>query len=516
MELTVIEKKLAHIPNHREVGGLLCRFIDTVATATARGSFYNTKEELQRAVEEVHAAVFSIDRGLYTVLLAFPSVMDYSRQIGVARLLSNPRDSKLAFLDAVQEKRGIHYLAHELPIQRRLKMFEMLANRRVNNARTRKLILRSILNDPKLTWHALKYRGKLKRALVHAWGVKTASTVKVVLKNVRAKENAYGRASPVERAILTKNILAQGYFNFNQDVADAILFILGSKEVEGASFKAYYDSNHDFDALALLPPEVAEGKRSTYHPDRTPADVLELTKDKLTSGQQMTVQRSAKEKGVKVDFDPRKYDAVKLYIYAHEMGMTPEIKAALHTRAIEGARALPASFGKAVIVLDMSKSMLGHKTQKYRPMAIGLALSDLIRAASDSFYMLSDIYPVVEEEPRGHTALAKMLLDAVRDEGADHVFIITDGYENAPAGRVDEVVAGLRKIGNMTPITQITPVMASEVFGTRALSPAVPVLPVTSPAAFGLALVKNLLETDLVAGVKALMNVVSPKMLGGV
>jgi len=60
-------------------------------------------------------------------------------------------------------------------------MFGMLRAERVNNARTRRLILSTLLGADNLEFWAVKYRRKLATALVHAWGRRTASIVRAVL-----------------------------------------------------------------------------------------------------------------------------------------------------------------------------------------------------------------------------------------------------------------------------------------------------------------------------------------------
>ena len=49
------------------------------------------------------------------------------------------------------------------------------------------------------------------------------------------------------------------------------------------------------------------------------------------------------------------------------------------------------------------------------------------------------------------------------------VFVLTDGYENAPAGRFAEVVRAVRQMGVETPIHQFSPVFAAEARGIRSL-----------------------------------------------
>ncbi len=90
------------------------------------------------------------------------------------------------------------------------------------------------------------------------------------------------------------------------------------------------------------------------------------------------------------------------------------------------------------------------------------------------------------------------------------VFVLTDGYENAPAGRFAEVVRAVRRMGVETPIHQFSPVFAAEARGIRSLCEAVPGLPVSKPEAIGLGLLKVLFEADVDRGAAALLGMVRP------
>ncbi|MEK6234343.1 MAG: hypothetical protein N2C14_06505 [Planctomycetales bacterium] len=68
-------------------------FLDTAATATSRATFYNTLAEQEAAVESVHGELFEMDRGVYLAALMLPGLTDFSRQIGVVRLLRSPLPS---------------------------------------------------------------------------------------------------------------------------------------------------------------------------------------------------------------------------------------------------------------------------------------------------------------------------------------------------------------------------------------------------------------------------------------
>jgi hypothetical protein len=111
--------------------------------------------------------------------------------------------------------------------------------------------------------------------------------------------------------------------------------------------------------------------------------------------------------------------------------------------------------------------------------------------------------------PKGGTELGSSLIKALKEE-PDAVFMITDGYENAPAGRVNEIMMALRKMGNKTPIYQLSPVMAAESSGVRTISPEISAMPLSKPEAIGLSMIKSLIVQDVKKGIIGLAKTALP------
>jgi hypothetical protein len=112
-------------------------------------------------------------------------------------------------------------------------------------------------------------------------------------------------------------------------------------------------------------------------------------------------------------------------------------------------------------------------------------------------------------DPAGDTSMGASLIALLKHD-PDVVFVLTDGYENAPAGRFAEVVRAVRRMGVETPIHQFSPVFAAEARGIRSLCATVPGLPVGKPEAIGLGLLKALFEADVDRGAAALLGMVRP------
>lgn len=516
MELTTVQQRLSRIDGEKlpAIGKMACNFLETAGTAAPRATFYNTRDETVRAVVELHGEFFNVDRGLYGAILNLPGMLDWHRQLGIATLLGRPNtNGGPSLLTLEQENEAISHMLSLMPYHRRLKLFGLLRQMKVNNTRTRRLILTEVLSDESLPWHAVKYRKKLATALRHVFGRRRASIIRKIL------DKAPSRRTEKDCSILRQERVD----DLTSAQEQCIRFILGSRKVSQAKLKAYVKADEDFEALAELPPEVAEGKRSTFHKDRSTADVLEATKSQATAVQQVRGKRAAEKRGVKTKFDPTKQNPVHLYVYMLETGdRKPEYTNALLEKAQSAAGNFPLSWENSVVIIDTSKSMIGGKNQKYRPLAAAYAVADLIWAVSKECIFLQSVVPDHEAalnseilQPEGDTPLGRMLVNALKHE-PDAIFAVTDGYENAPAGRFAEVLAKAREIGIGTPVYQLTPTFGAEVYGTRDLSEDVPVLPIgEQPSTLGLGFAKMALEADFYRGVQALLKMTKVPLLAG-
>ena len=79
-------------------------------------------------------------------------------------------------------------------------------------------------------------------------------------------------------------------------VEQCVRFILGDESnLTLARLVAYRDAKVRLENGRKLPLETLEGLRSRFHRDRSSAEVLDLTKSQLTSGQKIALQRKAIE-----------------------------------------------------------------------------------------------------------------------------------------------------------------------------------------------------------------------------
>ena len=371
----------------------------------------------------------------------------------------------------------------------------------MNNARVRKAILTEILANPSLEFTAVKYRRKIRVALAHAFGKRRASVlVSILMKRPSQRTDS-------ERRLVRRDI--DRYARGREFLArDAVAFVFGRPVPHRPLFAAYRGARERLALGRGLPPEVLEGIRGVYHPWTPPKDVLEITKDALTVGQRIQVQKRAETADVDVRFDPRRYDAVRLYLYAFERGeVAADVARALDAKAREVAAAIDLGIARVGVLLDASASMAGRSTQPLRPIATGLALRDALAATATERAVVRVAGGVADGRlirPEGDSSLAHELVKLFR-EAPDVVFVITDGYENAPAGRFGEVLAVAREIGIETPVYQVSPVFAAESGGLRRIDGGqVPAIPVMGPEGMGPGLLRARLEVEPVAALKDL------------
>lgn len=481
-------------------------FLDLAATSMKRGSFYNSQDDISKREEQLHQALISVDRGLYGLTLTLPGTTDFSRQRGICFLLAGANKSASRLLTVDEEKRVLEALVSSLKPTRLLKVFLQLKELKVNNARTRRLMLRSILSQKKLELWSTRYRQKLRLILTHAWGQRMTS----ILRSILSK--APGQRTEKEKGLLNKHILRYRGKQSAVKAFQCVSFILGIEEgLTLPLLTAYVSAKQNLEAGSALSYETLEGLRSQFHKDQSSERVLELTAKNLTKGQKLVLQSKAEVAKVKVELKPEDYDAVKLYLYAFKRGMSPEIEKALNKRAKELAASLKLPYRKVAIVLDASGSMAGHETQPLRPMAVSLALRDgLEQAAADSLTIVAGGGEALSGarliQPEGGTALASALLEAMKGQ-PDAVFVLSDGYENSPAGRTAEVLKALRNLGYEAPVFQLSSVFAAETGALRELAPGLMgTLPVSNPERLGVTMFKAMLKADSLRALQLFVN----------
>jgi hypothetical protein len=481
----------------------VCQFLDVAVTSGGRSSFYNTKEAQEQAENAAHDNLLNQDRGLYEACLCLPT-QERARQIGVVKILSG-QGSVNSIIKVRDEARVISHLCSSINPARLVKTFNSLRDKKVNNSRSRRMALSSILSEKKLDWWSVKYRNKIKSILMHAWGVRFSSIIVSILQ--KNKRNA--KESGILESYINQYAKNNPFLKLNE-IYECVLFVFGAeREYTLPLFRAFFGARRNLSAGTILPQEVLEGIRSHYHKGTKKDEVLELTKDSLTVRQKIQKQAQAKEAGVTISVDLKNYSAKDLYIFAFQNGMTDEIQKVLKEKAIEASK-LYEGWDSVGILVDASGSSFGSDAQKLKPIAVAQSIRDALVESAVKKHSLRYAGGTLKDGlvyPSGETDLATPLAELMQDE-PDIIFVLSDGYENSPAGRFHEVLAKARELGITTPVVQLNPVASADSItsGVRRLSSEAMLAPANDAPSIGFAYLRQLLESDPDKGLGLLVN----------
>lgn len=500
-----------------EVGKTIEKAMSLFGTDMNRATHYNTIEELEAARLTIHKELFEVDRSVYGCIACLPGTTDYTKMVAVNRLLGitwNPGRGYnwvTPILTMGHERMIIDHLVSTLPANRMLTLFASFEHSQINNARMRNTVLPFILNSNNLGWWAVKYRNKLKTILSHCWGKKMTSVIKTILGKDAKNQK--------EIDILYSLILNHLTFTDRNDVVlECISFVLTAIPQHAYTqklFKDFYGAKTDFSRAAGLPKEVIEGIRSTYHPTITKAETLKVAEKSMTVKEKRLVQNQATKAGVKVKWSAMAQPLVELLIYGFKMGFNSEIVEAVHYKASKAAEALPFSYKRVGIICDDSFSMSGSDEQKQRALAVTYATVEMLKNVGEANILAttSKRHMSITNKPAGETNLAKCLISVLKNE-PDVIFVVSDGYENAPEGRFGEVLKIARdKLKLSIPIYHFNPVSAAESkTALKRLSDSVAITPVSDPEKMGLSLFKTIMCNDPKQGIIELFNRLLPEL----
>jgi hypothetical protein len=511
-----IEEKFVNA-NLRNIGQDIEKTMSLFGTDMNRATHYNTKEELAAMSEKEHRNMFSVDRSIYGCIACLPGTTDISKMKVVTNLLGISWEPGSDFqvntpiLTMEHERLIIDHLVSTLPPNRMINLFASFEDNRVNNARMRKTVLPFILNSSSLGWWAVKYRSKLKTVLSHCWGKKMTSViVSIIGKRAKTqKENDILDSFIGKYIVIPEKVKRKAIF-------ECLRFIFSvDSSFTNPLFVNFHAAKTDFSKAKGLPKEVIEGIRAAYHPTLDKAETLKVAESSMTSKEKRLVQNQAVKSGVKIKWDPKTQPLVELFVYGFKMGFTPEIRKAIENKAYTAAQSLPFNYDKVGIICDDSFSMSGSEDQKLKALAITYATNEMLKNVGGKSTSIFTSYRSTnfDNKPMGETNLAKPLIDLLKED-VDAIFVISDGYENAPEGRFGEVLKIARdKVGVTTPVYHFNPVGAAESkVALKRLSNDVPLTPVTNPEKMGLSLFKTMIAADPKQGIVRLFNMVLPEL----
>jgi hypothetical protein len=515
MENLVLTQKMLSPIKYSLIEGL------TIASgAKSSATYYHSKEEQLNAIRAQIKAQYSLSKELPLIIATQKGATGrYVSEVllnefkntfkGGACNIVNPIDwydnglSDKAVLTALYNlgENGIPYV---------LRLFIDLKNAKVNNERTRKIILGYIWGQSNIEFYAMKYRNKIASVLRHVYGQKKTS----VLLSIAQKQIINSGLFDNDKESMIANTSILKYFNGDSLRAFKLLLFLFKKD-DGVEYNVtdfpllseYQKAKTDISNIKSVSEEVLIGLVSnTSHPQyhsmwstkiqREATKALIRKNVEVTSvNQQVRQTKSTTKLGVEKHVDVEKAtDFIALYKTGYENGFTDELKTAINKLA-EKKKINGFYYRNIGIIVDNSISMTGNKVEsKNTPRAIADFTARVLGKSSQN--------AVIVKTSDVTTDLATSFIELLKKEDAskpyEAIFILTDGYENAYDGLTNEVISIYKaESGKDMPIYQISPITSAEMgANVRKLGSGVVTMAINNPVAIQPQINARLLEID--------------------
>jgi len=373
--------------------------------------------------------------------------------------------------------------------------------KRVNNSRTRRLILQFIFDRDNLSLDslAIKYKTKVRKLVTHAMGepalhkIWTSPTPEIAFR--RSKIARYNNDSfPV-----LLHLFNMPFIGDPEKFPKINLYHVMKEAAKAGDEREFIRVMK----MKKLPFETVLGFRNTYKIDVPLRDVHESTTK--TDRQKLQTESATARAGAKVSVDYNKqnlFDLLKIFYHKTIEQDSSNIDDIVTSIEKKSETKSDVSFGKAVVIMDCSHSMRGNAKRHLHPFLVGMSLILTIDNLVDIMYTggtwiktQSDRWKQVIY-PEKQTCLWESLLTAAAMDNVDSIIIISDGYENSPMkGMFSKVYKKLRQDGYLQhdSVIHINPVFASESKGVKQLDPDIPVLPVSSHKSLEAVFISNML-----------------------
>ncbi|MEU3837505.1 hypothetical protein [Streptomyces microflavus] len=421
-------------------------FVNAAITATGQREFRSDAVGQQLSLDFLHAYVRVNYRRVYASSLAL-DINDHNAARIVLGLLETAGEASAE--GRRTEGRLIAARLALLPPQRVYRLFGEVRRAGINNRRTRAVMRDWLAARPDLGHDAVKYRGGVKTAARHI--------------HLRCPEGAGPLAE-----------------------VGAFLFRPGRlPRYEHRLLDAWRRAHYEQGAVAELPFTVAEGFAARHGMKREV--FLKRAAPRMTRLERLRTHSVTQRP--EIDLTAMPLTRLALYVlslpFDQRAGRRTELTGALRTAARRAAGGQAGSWGRVHAVLDDSFSSSGSGQKRRRPLAVALAGHHLLEAlAAPGAYRglwTSGRGDALLVRPWGPTPLGMRVLDALEPEpgGAapDRLVIVSDGWDNAPAGLAGEVLRVWRKRldpGRRTAVVHVNPVYDADGFDVRRLAAGVP------------------------------------------
>lgn len=421
-------------------------FVNAAITATGQREFRSDAVGQQLSLDFLHAYVRVNYRRVYASSLAL-DINDHNAARIVLGLLETAGEASAE--ERRTEGRLIAARLALLPPQRVYRLFGEVRRAGINNRRTRAIVRDWLAARPDLGHDAVKYRGGVRTAARHI--------------HLRCPEGAGPLAE-----------------------VGAFLFRPGKlPRYEHRLLDAWRRAHYEQGAVAELPFTVAEGFAARHGMKREV--FLKRAAPRMTRLERLRTHSVTQRP--EIDLTVMPLTRLALYVlslpFEQRAARRTELTGALRTAARRAAGGHAGSWGRVHAVLDDSFSSSGSGQKRRRPLAVALAGHHLLEAlAAPGAYRglwTSGRGDALLVRPWGPTPLGMRVLDALEPgpggAAPDRLVIVSDGWDNAPAGLAGEVLRVWRKRldpGRRTAVVHVNPVYDAAGFDVRRLAAGVP------------------------------------------
>lgn len=452
----------------------LLGYLNTVTTSTKKGGFQSTKQDNIAALTQSITSMMNVCRPFAALMMLTKGMTDDAKTVTAVKLL----EGNAARAIRSWERHVIYQAITNMPPNRVFDMFSLLIGQErvakegksatiwkqkrksVGGKYSKYLMRRFLTNDAKrLSLWTVKYRNDLKRIVKHLHWSKDEPMFNII------------------------KWLFDG-----EPVTDLQRKV---EEVRAASGDAPPD------CLWKLPMEVARGY--ALNKFKVPPEEFESrfsVKGTKTRTEARQSDKRAVESGGKSTFDPNRAGVFELLTYMSGGGSVPITRDHIEAAASREASGIEWKYNDIVCIVDTSASMYGTRQTPNHPLFKALNLAYVLGQVSKSCKIIStdcrnllgdDIIPPVD----GPTNYARALLEVVETGFDKTVFIMGDGYENAPEGLFGQVYREVKRLDKHNELTVIhlNPVQAAEKkTGVRDIAANVPSVSATNVGSLGQAL----------------------------
>jgi len=437
-----------------------------------KGAYYEDADEQFNRVVQMWTNLFNYDRTLFC-LTTLLNGTGFSKGAMSHMLLGKPvrNPDNLPAVEGLTfdfESKVILYNLFKERTPRALKNLLMLTGTegfpRVNNSRTRKLILEFIFNRDSrdLDGLAINYKSKLKTLVRHALGKQ--DTFKILSGDMNLYSKWIGRynneAYPVFCHIFDREPYSEGLATFYPKIDHYWSLRKAAQSGNVTTFRKY---------MKGMPQRTVMGFRNTY---KVPVEMAEIFKTaKMTDREKIQMESAAKKSGAttfKVNYKKQElYDLWKAFYHKLITGDSSNIDE-LEAAIVEvGEKQTRIGIGECVVVIDASQSMVGSDQRPLHPFLTALCLVSSLNDVKDIFYVGGKVVQSPGTSganvlmPANATGLWKGLVDAVAT-GVKNIVVVSDGYENEVKGMFEHTYKYFKSEGADFNVLHLNPVFAAD------------------------------------------------------